>query len=58
MQSSNSSEESDQLSHKLRGKKRGRKMTELAKYFCESEGKIKNWKEKLKNDKGLTSKEK
>lgn len=33
-------------------------MTELAKYYCDSEGKIKQWKEKLKNDKTLTAKDK
>lgn len=39
-------------------KKRGRKMTELAKYFHESDSKIREWKSKLKNDKTLTAKDK
>ena len=33
-------------------------MTELSKYFWESEHKIKIWKDKLKNDKSLSAKEK
>ena len=33
-------------------------MTELAKYFHESDSKIREWKNKLKNDKSLTAKEK
>jgi hypothetical protein len=33
-------------------------MTELAKYFHESDYKIREWKNKLKNDKTLTSKDK
>jgi hypothetical protein len=40
------------------GKKRGRKMTELSKYFNESDWKIREWKNRLKNDKNLTAKEK
>jgi hypothetical protein len=39
-------------------KKRGRKMTELSQYFWESESKIKIWKDKLKNDKTLSTQEK
>ena len=37
---------------------RGRKLTEINKYCFESEQKIKGWKEKLKNDKSLTSADK
>ena len=33
-------------------------MTELSQYFWESESKIKIWKEKLKNDKTLSTQEK
>lgn len=33
-------------------------MTELSQYFGESESKIKIWKEKLKNDKTLSTQEK
>lgn len=33
-------------------------MTELSKYFNESDWKIKEWKNRLKNDKNLTAKEK
>ena len=33
-------------------------MTELAKYFQESDYKIREWKSKLKNDKNLSAKEK
>ena len=50
------SESSEKLS--LQGKKRGRKMTELDKYFRESDWKIKEWQNKLKNDKTLSAKEK
>lgn len=50
------SESSEKLS--LHGKKRGRKMTELDKYFRESDWKIKEWQNKLKNDKTLSAKEK
>ena len=39
-------------------KKRGRKITELSQYFWESESKIKIWKDKLKNDKTLSTQEK
>ena len=39
-------------------KKRGRKMTELSQYFWESESKIKIWKDKLRNDKTLSTQEK
>lgn len=33
-------------------------MTELTKYFNESDWKIREWKNRLKNDKNLTAKEK
>jgi len=33
-------------------------MTELTKYFNESDGKIREWKNRLKNDKNLSNKEK
>jgi len=33
-------------------------MTELSQYFWESESKIKIWKDKLKNDKTLSTQEK
>jgi hypothetical protein len=33
-------------------------MTELNKYYFESKKKIEEWKDKLKNDKSLTAKEK
>ena len=55
--SNNSDSESSQ-NVALHGKKRGRKMTELDKYFRESDWKIREWKNKLKNDKNLTAKEK
>lgn len=47
---------SDTVSVSTTSKKRGRKTTEENKYFAESERRIKEWKEQLKNKKNLTVK--